>query len=270
MSSLSLLIRNIPSWVTIEPNSGSFVHVAATIAIEGKPSQTFDLKIRNSDHGGVSVFEQEGKGKCPAFCLARHVNSDSSFCVFYGSQNKLTEDVDAKTWWSHLAIFLKNQVYAEKFGIWPIGAELSHGEAACEQIEIEKLADPLGWKDEIWQGIFRRKGWIADPLGRVSKNGENLINARSPCPRGCTRKHKQLRQRSCRVSSCNLDCKKQHKTILRTDCPHRRSIERIIIHEHRRRKIEAIVTQNLFKDGHRCCGKMKFCHLRDLQAQLNK
>lgn len=266
MSSLDRLLRNCPSWVELQDSSGGIVSLIASHSLGGgKPPRAFYLELRRSPQGGIAVFEQDAKRQCPYFCLERHINPDGSFCVFYGSENKIDDDDAARTWWSHLGTYLKNQVYAEKFKLWPLASGLSHADAAVEQIEMEALADPLGWKDEILEGMFRRRGWIANNLPRVSKDISRVLNLRTPCPRGCTWKHKLLRKHSCGLEACLPDCGRQHKPILRADCPHRETIEDLVIHEHRRQRIESEIIDSLYKKGRRCCGTMKFCALRDIQ-----
>lgn len=263
-NTLRLLLRNCPSWVEAKEQRGSSAYVLASPPLEGgKPKRRFHLELRNSSAGGVAVLEREDQRKLPNFCLERHINPDGSFCVFYGSEASIADDDAAEYWWSGLASFLNNQVFAERFKIWPQGAGLSHAEAADEQISMENLADPLGWKDEIWQGIFRRSGWLAKNLPRVSTDGKLVLNARSPCPRGCTWKHKLLRKRSCKIIECYQDCNRLHKPVLRAECPHRETIERIVLHEHRRQKIEKGIIVELHSKGRQCCGTMKFCPLRD-------
>ena len=211
------------------------------------------------------ALEQSGQKQWPEFCLERHINPDSSFCVFYGSENRIGDDEQAVLWWSHLASYINNQVYAGRFLVWPQGAGLSHGDAAAEQVAMEILAEPLSWKEELWQGMFRRSGWLAEKLPRISKDGKRVVNSRSPCPRGCTRKHKGFRKPSCESLDCLPGCKKEHKPVLRAECPQRKTVERIILHETRRRRIEEDMVRKLHQSGHRCCGSMKYCPLRDLE-----
>jgi hypothetical protein len=182
--------------------------------------------------------------------------------VFFRSETRLSGSEQAASWWSSLCAFLNNQVYAEKHRVWPLAAGLSHGDAAGEQLAMEELAEPLGWRDELWRGMFRGKGWMSKRLPRVSKAPARVVNARSPCPRGCTWKHKGLRRDSCKTESCYRSCKKLHKPILRAECPHREAIEALILLEHRRREIEARIVEELIAEGKRCCESMNLCPLR--------
>lgn len=260
MSSLSLILRNTPAWATVDSSRPGFAIVSASPQLEGgKPPRTFSIELRISTSGGIKALEQPEHRQWPSSCLERHINPDSSFCVFYGSESRIEDDEQAALWWSHLASYINNQVYADRYKVWPQGAGLSHGDAAVEQVAMEILAGPLGWKEELWQGMFRSSGWLAENLPRISKDKTRVVNSRSPCPRGCTRKHKGLRKHSCAPG-----CKKTHRPILRADCPHRESVEQIILHEHRRRAIEREMVQKLYQQGHRCCGTMKQCPLREL------
>lgn len=266
MNSLALLIRSSPNWVEVQEQSFDAAGIVATPPLQGgKQPKTFFLRLRPSSRGGVAVYEQASSRQCPGFCPERHINPDSSFCVFYGSEERISDTGCAETWWSHLAQFLECQVFAEKRGVWPLRSGLSHGDAADHQIAMENIADNHGWGDEILEGIFRRRGWLADRLPPASKDKKMVLNSRTPCPRGCRWKHKLLRKRSCQIEACFVGCGRQHKPILRADCPNRRSVEDIVLHEHKRRKIEQDAIKHFFQKGHRCCGTMQHCPLRDLE-----
>lgn len=266
MSTLARLIRSVPTWVEVQDQRFDAVRAVATPPLQGgKQSKTFFLVLRHSARGGVSVFEQEPSRHCPGFCPERHINPDGSFCVFYGSEERISDAGGAEIWWSHLAHFLECQMFAEKRGVWPLRSGLSHGDAADHQIAMENIAETLGWGDEILEGIFRRRGWLADRLPPASKDKKMVLNSRTPCPRGCHWKHKLLRKRSCQIDACFIGCGRQHKPILRADCPNRRSVEDIVLHEHQRQKIERNAIRHFFQKGHRCCRTMRHCLLRDLE-----
>lgn len=264
MKSLDLLLQTSPSWVRIENKwmDGANV-IASPPTVGNKTPRDFHLEMRPSKQRGVRVMEEKKHRQLPNFCLERHINPNSTFCLYFGSEAELTDQDSAVAWWSNLGDFLNNQDYAEKRGVWPLGAGLSHGDAAHEQIAMENLAEPLGWKDDLWRAMFRGKGWMAERLPRVSKTLDRVLNARTPCPRGCKWKHKLLRKESCKIEDCYSDCKKQHKPVLRVKCPNREVIEALVLHEHRRQKIEARIVDDLVQEGKRCCGTMKICPLRN-------
>lgn len=266
MSSLSLILKNAPAWASVASSRPGVTLVSVSPPLEGgKPPRTFCIELHISSSGGLKALERHAQRQWPNFCLERHINPDSSFCVFYGSENRIEDDEQATLWWSYFASYINNQVYADRHKVWPQGAGLSHGDAAVEQVAMEALADPLGWKEELWQGMFRRSGWLAKELPRLSKDKSRIVNSRSPCPRGCTRKHKSQRKHSCESQDCISGCKKTHKPILRAECTHRKAVEKIVLHEHRRQAIEKGMVQKLYQEGYRCCGSMKYCPLRDLE-----
>ncbi len=263
MNSLNLLLQNLPPWVKIENRSKDEANVIASpLTVGGSSSHDYYLRLKLSHQNGISVAEQPKHRQFPEFCLERHINPDSTFCIFLGSEAPLKDDEAANVWWSHLGKFLNDQLYAEKRKLWPLEAGLSHGDAAYIQLKREKLAEPLGWRDDIWRAIFRGKGWMAKHLPRVSKEQDRVLNARTPCPRNCTWKHKRLRKKPCVTEQCNPSCRKQHRPILRAKCPHRGLIEDLILLEHQRRKIEAKLVQDLLSKGKGCCGSMVLCPLR--------
>ncbi len=101
-------------------------------------------------------MEQPEHRQLPEFCLERHINADSTFCLYLDFVAKLGDEDAARSWWSSLGTFLNNQIYAEKHRVWPLESGLSHGDAAHEQLAMENLAESVGWKDE-------------DPAGDVSR-----------------------------------------------------------------------------------------------------
>ena len=211
----------------------------------GDSGAEFYLELQTTPRRGASVKEQSSRRRLPAFCLERHINDDSTFCLYFGSENRLKDAHEALAWWASLGSYLVHQGYAENHAVWPLAAGLSHGTAAREQLEMEALAKPLGWKDDILRAMFRGKGWLAETLPKISKARDRVVNARSPCPRGCTHKHKLLRAKSCEQETCYPGCRKAHKPILRVDCPNRTAVDSLIIHEHQRRILEARIIKQL-------------------------
>lgn len=263
MSSLKLLSENCPDWVEIQQKSWcrATIVVAPPLAGSVDPVRYY-LDLALTDKGGVSVCEQSEHRRFPEFCMERHINPGGTFCLEYGSEDRLSDVDAANRWWSSLESFLHNQEYAAKRGEWPLAAGLSHGQAALEQLAMEELAKPLGWTDELLGGMFRGRGWLARNLPRVTRTLDLVVNARTPCPRGCTWKHRSLRKNSCELDSCETGCRKLHKPVLRANCPNRRIIEEIVLREHRRRAIEAAIVADLKKQKAQCCGSMKNCPIR--------
>ena len=207
----------------------------------------------------MSVAEEE-VSHFPACCPERHINSDATFCISLGSTEPLIEAHSATAWWEYLRMFLLHQEYAEKFGVWPLEGGLSHGDAAQIQEKMEELAAPLGWKEEILVGMFRKKGWLANSLPKASQRLERLLNSRTPCPRGCTRQADSKRSIVCRLVDTDTE-ETDGRPILRAECPNRSALERIALLEHRRRKAQNDFIQDICKDAPECCGTMKYCPL---------
>ncbi len=263
MRSLELLRSTKPSWVSITSSSLGKVNLsAAPPNLGGASLKAFHLKMAMSGQHGVKIQEQVNYRQLPDCCPERHINSGGTFCLYYGSEKILRTNEEAEFWWCSLSAYLNNQMYADKYELWPLEAGLSHGEAALLQIDIEKLAEPLGWKDEILRSMFRNEGWLATNLPRVNLDAGKVYNLRSGCPRQCNWKHKLMRSNSCGSNSCYASCQKQHKPIVRRDCPHKDSIEEITLLEHRRQLVEKKFIQELLNKNKQCCGTMKICPLR--------
>lgn len=265
MSSIARLADTAPDWIGVSKQTAAkLIFKANPPSRSGAPGkQSFDLiaEIRN---GELKVSEVAPGTDIPLLCVERHVNPGSTFCLFVDSEKLPQSHSEARNWWYGLKAYLQHQQYADKHGHWPIDAQMSHGPAAAVQREMEEVADELGWRADVLASIFRKRLWLGGPLARLAKGRNTLVNARSPCPRGCTKKHHPFRKLACQQADCLPTCRKQHLPILRVDCPNRNAVETLVRLEHDRRAIETRMVEQLKKDGHRCCGKMKQCALRNM------
>jgi hypothetical protein len=258
MSSLDILLKHTPTWVSIDCIGESEVLISADAAPPGEPPRIFRLRLTHSEGAGVSVAEQPEARQLPFFCPERHINPGGSFCLFLRSERPLESQEQTSAWWHALLSYLGNQVYAERFRIWPLESGLCHGSAATLQIEMETIASPLGWRDEILQGLFRAQGWLSDRLPRSSKDQSWVVNGRTACPRGCSKLRR--RQGVCRSDSNGVPLSGE-KPILRVDCPNRSALERIVLLEHARQRIERDLLSSLRLAGATCCQSMRNCPL---------
>lgn len=261
MSSLDQLSDTCPAWADIFERQQKKLRVSAVALLpSGLAGRTYQLFVNLQGDGGVAVFE-ELDGHLPRCCVERHINSDASFCLHFNSTEPIQSAEMARTWWRSLGSFLNNQDYASRRRKWPMLAQLSHGEAARTQEKMEQLVESLGWEVEIAAAIFRQRGWLGGRLPRLSRDKRSLVNVRSPCPRGCTRKHHQFRKSSCEQLNCVEGCRKLHKPILRADCPNRSVVERLVLLEHQRRSQENDFFRALVDKKIVCCGTMDNCPL---------
>lgn len=150
--------------------------------------------------------------------------------------------------------------------MWPLEGGLCHGDAARLQEKMEELAAPMGWKEEILVGMFRNKGWLANSLPRASHRLERLLNARTPCPRGCTRHADASSSIVCRSVDAELSGITGGRPILRAECPNRSTLERIALLEHRRRKVQDDFIKEISREAPVCCGTMKNCPLANVNS----
>ena len=261
MSSLDQLNDTCPAWANIfEVQRRKLRVLAVAQQPSGLTGRSYQLSIDLRRDGRVVVFEEPG-GHLPSCCVERHINPDASFCLHYNSTQPVQSAGMAWEWWRSLGFFLNNQDYASRIRKWPMLAQLSHGDAATTQVQMEELAEPLGWNEEILAAIFRRHGWLGGRLPRLSRDNGNLVNLRSPCPRGCTRKHHPFRKCSCERLNCAEGCRRLHKPILRADCPNRSVVESLVLLEHQRRTQEGEFLMSLKKKKVVCCGTMDNCPL---------
>lgn len=268
MNSLAWLNISAPAWVGVEERS--FTHLRVTVRAQrpsGAQGRTYNVSIRLGPGNRVTVSEADPGSVLPSCCIERHINPDSTFCLHQDSERSIEDVEAANAWWYSLGVYLDHQDFAAKRGLWPIYAQLSHGEAADIQLQMEAIAEPLGWRDELVEAIFRRRGWLAGRLPRLASHTRRLVNARHPCPRGCKAKHHPFRKESCTRNQCIEGCKKQHHPILRTECPNRSIVEQLVVLEHERRNIEAGISARLIRDDIKCCDTMKHCPLNTTPNQ---
>ncbi|MYI70451.1 MAG: hypothetical protein F4103_17490 [Boseongicola sp. SB0673_bin_14] len=263
MSSLDQLNDTCPAWANIfEVQRRKLRVLAVAQQPSGLTGRSYFLFINLRRDNLVAVFE-EPDGHLPLCCVERHINPDASFCLHYNSTEPVQSAAMAREWWRSLGFYLNNQDYASRRRKWPMLAQLSHGDAAITQIQMEELAEPLGWKEEeVLAAIFRKRGWLGGRLPRLSKDKSSLVNLRSPCPRGCTRKHHPFRKSSCERLNCAEGCRRLHKPTLRADCPNRSVVESLVLLEHQRRAQEHEFFKSLKNSQVICCGTMDNCSLR--------
>lgn len=245
MSALALLRANAPAWV-------EFLNAADTLHIKVQPTDSDGLRIKSYElliqsYGDVVTVRENNLGQSlPEACPERHINPDGSFCLGL-AVGSITSNNLATEWWSKLAKFLECQQKADKYGYWPPGLSLSHGDAAQQQLEMETLAANVdGLLEEVTHAISYKDNWLAGELPSERYNNRRgtgmFVNQLSPCPRGC---------------------KKSGKEVLRRNCPHKKIIFELVELEKKRRLNEAEVFSSLTKAGKKCCGSMKSCPLND-------
>lgn len=261
--SLMHLLTSAPSWVNSEIIGPGIVRLCTQPPRpSGLLGPMYNLVLRMDNDGEIVVAEAKLGEALPVCCPERHINPDGSFCVHLNSTAQIKNAETARLWWGSLRAFLLDQEYAARHRSWPLHSQLSHGDAAAIQLEMEAIAEPLGWVEEVHLGIFRREGWLGSALPKVRvRKGEAgpVPNARSPCPRGCSRRGRKIQ---CLNFPVSLDTKSEiERAILRAECPERASVESLIRLEHGRRYLEKKMMDALTTSGIGCCGTMDHCAL---------
>ena len=262
MNSIDRLHGVVPSWATVAKRNRKCLHVTARAPLpSGAFGRNYELVIESIENNKAVVSENSTNALLPKCCVERHINEDATFCLHFDSIKPIVEPDDVISWWNSLGDYLNHQDYSSRRRKWPIHAQLSHGEAAIAQLRMEELAEPLGWQDEVMASIFRGSGWLGGKLPRRTKDRTGLVNVRTPCPRGCRRKHHPYRLQACERPDCAEGCRKRHDPILRNECPYRETVEQLILVEYSRRKKEKIIFEQLRSKGVKCCDTMDNCPL---------
>jgi hypothetical protein len=235
------LIDGVPSpdWIRVVRWSPSALElIAAPLRLGGEPGPEWQLTVDTGEH--LVVHEAVIGTRLPSFCPELHVNEDGAFCIGYRDYARACKQ-DIREFWDDLNAYLLNQDYASRRSAWPSGRWLSHGIAADYQLEAERLAKEAGWEAEYAAWLENKEGWLAGPLPRLSKDKSRLVNARTPCPRGC-------KSRLGRI-------------IVRRACKKRQLLETLIHEEYARRAAEHRFFENIFRKKKRCCRRIMGCPL---------
>lgn len=192
--------------------SATEANFEVTVELSDGNSTVYQLNLVAEDHT-ISAKEIP-PNKLPAYCPERHINRDSTFCIYWEKAQDLSvKDIEsALEWWKHLLGYLARQVRAARRRAWP-GKEWAHGIAAYYQMAAEDAAKALG--EEYVKLLIQKQltvksvklGDLRGPayrlyIGRAHvctlwKGLETIANKRQPCLCKPSLNHKSKRIRSC-------------------------------------------------------------------------
>lgn len=235
---LSLVRQTAPEWFRAEGLVSADLRGTATIELQGAATP-YRIQLRIwVDADGLNVSEAE-PSQLPSRCPERHINNDGTFCLGFGLSG-LGNGLDgARVWWGLLREYLKHQRTAERTGLWPVRAAISHGKAGVHHIAALEAAKALGVEDAYNRLIEGERCWINDRSVRISKDGSRLVNGRSRCPVGCRGRRQRAR--------------------LRRECCKAEDVLRLILSEQQRKTAEVEFWSDWQAKGHRCCGTIRVC-----------
>lgn len=236
-----MLADAVPDWIEVVEAGASRLRVIARAPLpSGAADAATDLTVRLGA-GDVAVSETVVGTRLPARCPELHVVEGGDFCLGVEA-DRLDDPEEAALFWHRLGDFLRNQRYAARHRRWPAGRWMSHGpNAAIAQMRAERMAAENGWAEEYADGIENGRGWMGGELPRRHRDG-GLVNARTPCPRGCRRRDRT--------------------PVLRRNCGRRAALEALILLEHARRAAERDYIAGLRAAGTTCCGRVDGCPLQ--------
>ena len=224
-----------PDWASVLAAEDTTARILARARLpSGLPAEAYDLTLRRVGEKLV-VRETTPGTRLPVQCPELHIQAEGAFCLGRDA-NKLDTELSAALFWRRLGDFLVHQHHAARRRKWPAGRWLSHGhDAADAQLAAEEVASKIGWKNDYADALENDRGWIADAVRRgVGPPG---------------------------VSACPCEARLERSERGKRRCPHRRSAERIVKAERRRRNAEREYLDLLFACGVRCCGRVDGCGL---------
>ena len=242
-TNLLKLLDTIPNWCELIEIRGQRVLLnAQVIQKSGKPSALYQLELRSSANDNVQVKEVSPQ-HLPMHCPTRHVDEGGWLCIGLNAGLEINDKDTATAWWQKLKGYILLQQTAINCGVWPAGAELSHGAAGEIQERAENIAAQRGLSNE-YQRTLADRGGIFRALRLVRRKQEKpmpLINGRAGCI--CNSRDKRDRIKLRRLCwSDNDEC--------------------LVRLEHQRRKKEDDFVRALKEQGFRCCGTMEPCPFR--------
>jgi len=247
MSSLGLLLDNLPNWFNVTQH---FAH-----SVEGDCLVIDDTAVTNVTYSitieeiGSKIYPRETVlgTMLPRGCYNRHIMEQGHFCLGLGYGSVVRDGETAKLWWASLAEFLRIQGIATSTGRWPRHIELDHGVAGQYHRDALDAAARLDCSEEYELALLGRPSWITDTRNRLTDDDSRLLNGRSPCPRGCVQNGRRL---------------------LRRDCCDGPAVVALIVNERKRAAaLDQFWTEVRADKSVTCCGTMISCPLRDHRGE---
>lgn len=240
-SAIRYLADSVPTWFSLDAISSKALIGRARVP--KTPWGLTGVQLRIFGDPKPKVCEEIPGTDMPARCPERHIQFDKTFCLGlrYIDVHSIGE---ATQWWEQLRQFLLCQGVAERTGVWPPGHALDHGDAGKHHERALALADDAGLDEEYAAARLGEPSWLTNPRLHLFNQKGEPINGRAVCPRGC--------QRTARGRSVQ---------VLRRDCSKRILLVDLAITEKLRRNALAEYWKSVFKEGSRCCRKMRLCPL---------
>ena len=248
MSIYRFIRQTTPNWFRVDSEGGGKLRGQAYISMPAAADDLrIDLEITASSQF-VIVQEATPGTLLPSFCPERHINEGGSFCVGQGVDGMVNSIDAARVWWGLLERYLKLQRVASRTRQWPPRQAMSHGSAADYHSMAVEHAAKLGIVEDWYQMLEGRPLWFSNNSVRLDKSGRRLASGRQPCPVGCLGK--------------------RGKPILRRKCCNRDAVVGLIKAEANRRNAEENYWGAFIQAGHKCCGTMDRCPLREANGAV--
>ncbi len=204
-------------------------------------------------HGDLVASEDPRQARqLPAQCPERHINEDSSFCLYWrdGPAIYTSREEGAVEWLNALISFLQTQIEVDFTRTWPADRAWAHGDAAKHQQSAEAAGGAIGPRFVRWirsRRLSTARNGLALLLDgkRIAARAKNvypprLINRRGLCPCNTSRNGYPITIRRCTHQPALLDI-----------------IQELTAMQHR----ESEVLERLREAKTVCCGTVDDCPL---------
>lgn len=198
----------------------------------------------------------------PAFCAERHINTDGSFCLYWGEvePSAITSTGDAEAWWGKVLTFILRQRSAAALRRWPGKADArAHGSTAARfQALAEENATALGprFLTSLRDNRLRVKKRGPDRIA-LTRDGRRMFTVLKNGKRVMT-----LRQR------CKCDEAESLRLPIASCGNHRRELAELVINLEGWKRSETAFYDYLRSVNQACCGTMDDCPLAKPQKGM--
>jgi hypothetical protein len=246
---------------TLTGACGDRLEVELRVLRPGGRFETFSLII--DDSKSVPRVRETEPGRLPASCLERHINYDGSFCLAWSGEGNgnISDEAQARAFWTNLEKFLNSQLAASKTGRWPGQQNArAHGAAAAHQDRAEKICERLG-ADMLRDlkcgklSVAVDRTWHKDRL-TLLRDGQTIAK---------TKKNKKTPFWVAKFCPCGTS------SAAATKCSdHAGLLAALSDNIFRWRAEHEAYVHSAIRDGQRCCGTMERCELRDAQKARSR
>lgn len=112
-------------------------YLTLSLPIELSDGRIIPYSLTVTQYENVLKVKESTPKNLPAFCPERHINSDGTFCLGFGSDfpREVSNEENAVIWFETLYKYLQTQARAANLRVWPGNSQWAHGDASSHQLK---------------------------------------------------------------------------------------------------------------------------------------